>query len=420
MLLAFLVAITGCDCTKNPPPPPADTQKPVASISVTSVTTTGASFSFSATDNVGVTNLTLSVVGTTDVTNQSSATVTGLTPNTQYTATLTAKDAAENVGTGSASFTTSALPPQNSTWFAQPTVTITPINGMIGNTVSNEFQIQLGNNAATSKTATFSLSFGANGSAVKMIRIKGTPAPAWTVGIVTGGLVTFSNVTLHPGTTNLQAVFALKEAVGVANGSALSISFSSLNDGEGMTMPIGGSWQAPVAAGTVDANTQATKLSTEWLGYMSQSPLVILPNGTATAVNYNVTSVKVSGPGNARIISVKLRNPYASSLIWNNSSWRTNFGGPDYVVSVNWNGDYVKLSMPNEAIISNTSFTSFITFANIQNASTTNSFNSGSVTPGLFGLELKSKYDLEIVNSAGQVIDLSDAMIKQGANIVAN
>lgn len=428
LLILAIVPILACKCRPNDPPPPNDNQKPVCSISVdaSSVSTTSATVNFSASDNVTVINTTLTLNGGAPigVTGQTVYSFIGLTPNTPYTVTITARDAAGNVGTASASFTTNALPPQASTWFAQPTVTYSsPVSGMIGNTVSNEINIALSNTSATAKTATFSISFGTNGAAVKMLRYQAANAPdgtGWTVIPASAGTVTFSNYTLQPGTTTLRARFALKEVVGVANGSALSISFSSLNDGEGMTMPIGGSWQAPVAAGTVDALTQATKLSTEWLGYMRQTLLSLDPGGSSNASNYLVSNAKVTGPSDARVASIKLRNPYGNALIWNNSSWKINLGGPDYSVSASWTGEYVKLSMTNEAIISNTSFTSFMIFASIQNASTTNSFNSGSITPGLFGLELKSKYDLEIVNSNGQLIDLSDIVVKQGANVLAN
>jgi hypothetical protein len=316
------------------------------------------------------------------------------------------------------------LPSQNSSWFAAPVITITPLNGMIGNTCSNEFTIQLSNNAAVAKTATFSMSFGANGSAVKMLRYQAATAPdgtGWTVIPASSGTATFSGLTLQPGTTTLRARFALKEVVGVANGSALSISFSSLNDGEGMTMPVGGTWQDPVAAGTVDALTQATKLSTEWNGAMAQSALFVGAGGTATALNYNVGNVKVSGPGNARVASIKAKNPYGNLITFDNASWLTNVDGTGYAINqsnITWSSDYVKIVMPSQAIISNSGFTNFFLRCSVSNPGP--DFNSGTITPGLYGLELKSKYDLEILNSNGQMIDLSDVTVRQGANVVQN
>ncbi|MBK8953713.1 MAG: hypothetical protein IPM85_17250 [Chitinophagaceae bacterium] len=118
-----------------------------------------------------------------------------------------------------------------------------------------------------------------------MLRYQAASAPdgtGWTVIPASAGTVTFSNFVLLSGTTTLKVRFALKENVGVANGSSLSISFSSLNDGEGGTLPIGGAWQPAVAAGTVDAVTQATKFTTEWLGYMSQSALYMSAGGSST------------------------------------------------------------------------------------------------------------------------------------------
>ena len=429
LLILAIVPILACKCRPNDPPPPNDTQKPVCSINVdaSSVSTTSATVNFSASDNVTVINTTLTLNGGAPigVTGQTVYSFIGLTPNTGYTATLTAKDAAGNVGTASASFTTLALPPQNSSWFAQPTVTYSsPVSGMIGNTVSNEFNIALSNTSATAKTATFSLSFGANGSTVKMLRYQAANAPdgtGWTVIPASAGTGTFSNFTLQPGTTTLKARFALKENVGVANGSSLSISFSSLSDGEGGVLPIGGSWQAPVAAGTVDAVTQATKFTTEWLGYMSQSPLFMPLGGTGTSDNYNVTAVKVSGPGNARVASIKAKNPYGSLITFDNASWLTNVDGTGYAISqsnIAWSSDYVKITMPAQALISNSVSSNFFLRCGVSNPGP--DFNSGMITPGLYGLELKSKYDLEILNSNGQIIDLSDVTVRQGANVVQN
>ncbi|MBK6936350.1 MAG: hypothetical protein IPH18_05275 [Chitinophagaceae bacterium] len=156
---------------------------------------------------------------------------------------------------------------------------------MIGNTCSNEFSVQLSNNTAVAKTATFSINFGANGSAVKMLRYQSAAAvdgTGWTVVPLSAGTVTFSNFTLLYGTTTLKARFALKENVGV-NGSSLSISFSSLNDGEGGTLPIGGTYQPAVNAGTVDEYS-SQKFTTEWLGYMYKARSMPV-GGTATSDN---------------------------------------------------------------------------------------------------------------------------------------
>lgn len=427
LLILAIVPILACKCRPNDPPPPNDNQKPVCSISVdaSSVSTTSATVNFSASDNVTVINTTLTLNGGAPigVTGQTVYSFIGLTPNTGYTVTLTAKDAAGNVGTASTTFTTLALPPQNSSWFAQPTITYSsPISGMIGNTNSGYYKITLPNTSSTPQMLrSLRINFGT--TAIKMQRTQTWASPdgtGWEKITAINGTVIFNDLWLNPGITELKAVFSLKENVGVPNGTSISISFDQMLDAQGGVLPIGGSWQSAVNAGTIDANTQATKLTTEWLGYMAQSPVTIAPNGTATLPNYNVTNVKVSGPSDARVASIKLRNPYGNALIWNNSSWKINLGGPDYVVSANWNGDYVKLSMPNEAIISNTSLVSFTTFSSIQNASTTMSFNSGTITPGLYGLELKSKYDLEILNSNGQLIDLSDVVVKQGANVVQN
>lgn len=425
LVFAFLIS---CG-EKDTPEPTKDVASPTVPAGLTgTATTTTVSLSWNpSTDNTGVTGYKVYRTGTGQVgtAGTTSFTDNGLAQGTQYSYTVSAYDAAGNNSNPSGSFTITTLI-NNSTWFAQPTITYaSPVAGMIGNTVSNDIIIGLTNSSAVAKTAIFSLTFGANGSAVKMLRYQAANAAdgtGWTVLPANAGTVTFSNFSMQPGTTTLRARFALKEVVGVANGSALSISFSSLNDGEGGVLPIGSAWQPAVNAGTVDADTQATKFTSEWLGYMSQSALTLGPNGTGTSSNYIVSNIKVSGPGNARVASLKLRNPYGNVLIWDNSSWKF-VNTISYSINpsgINWFSDFVKINFPSEASISNSSFSSFFIGCTVQNASNTNTFNSGTTTPGLFGLELKTKYDIEVVNSAGQVIDLSDVVVKQGAGIVNN
>lgn len=426
LFIAFLLLnllIAGCDCSKTPPPPnppTRDTQPPVASISLSSVGETSATFTFSATDNVAVTSLSLYVLSAQNVLGQSSTTVSSLVPNTSYNAILTAKDAAGNTGLAQVAFKTSAHP---STWFATPTISnMVPISGMIGNTISNEFTITLNNNSGSTKTATFSLDFG--NIYIKMLRYQAANSPqgtGWNVlqtAAPFGSTVTFSNFSLPPGATTLKAVFARRITQG-QDGSAINLSFTSLDDGEGGSAPQGG-YQAPVPAGTVDGNTTPTQFITEWWGYMDQSPIYLSPGGTGTSSNYNVTGVKVSGPAPARVVSLRLRNPYGNALIWKPGTWRASFVGPDILANESWNGDYVKLTLANGSDIPNNAMGTFLIYCQIQNASSTQSFNSHTMTPGLFGLELKTKFDIQVANSSGQLIDLSEVVVKQGSTVIAN
>jgi len=422
LFITFLflnLLIAGCDCGKTPPPPPdgpKDTQAPVVAIQVSSLTTTSASFTFSATDNVGVTSLVLSVSGTQqNVLGQSSATVSGLTANTDYTAYLSAKDAAGNTGNAQVSFKTAARP---STWFGTPTITgASPISGMIGNTISNSFTITLSNTSGVAKTATFSLDFG--NFYIKMLRYQAANAPdgtGWTALPANNGKVTFSNFSLPAGSTSLKAVFASKPSV--AHGSAINLSFTSLDDGEGGGVAASG-WQAPVSFGTMDGSTAPTQLITEWWGYNGSS-LYLGPNGVGSIDNYHVTNVKVSGPAPAKVASLKLYNPYGNALIWEAGTWMASFVGPSIPISESWNGLYVSMQFPIGADISNSISSSFLTYCHLRNASSTVAFNSGYITPGIFGLVLKTKYDLVIQNSSGQVIDISDAVIKQESTPLSN
>lgn len=84
-------------------PPIPDTEPPSVptNVIVTAKTSTSISLSWSAsTDNVGVTGYTVSYGTNTVNVTDTTATITGLTPNTNYVFTVTAKDAAGNVSTG--------------------------------------------------------------------------------------------------------------------------------------------------------------------------------------------------------------------------------------------------------------------------------------------------------------------------------
>ena len=219
---------------------------------------------------------------------------------------------------------------------------------LFGNAVSNELTITITSSANVDKTVTsLTANFGENGKAVKMLRYLDANGK-WVVLKANNGEITFSDLVLKPGVNTVKTYFVLKPQVGVANGSALSFSFASLNDGAGGQVPTSGKLPKSLNVGLVNSDTQATVITSEWIGYMSQSITVLSPTSYTIGGVYYVGNLIIKGPSNARFHSIKLRNPYmgVKFLVWNNSEWVINFFGPDYKIlaaDVNWNSDYVTL-----------------------------------------------------------------------------
>lgn len=316
--------------------------------------------------------------------------------------------------------------PAKSAWVASVLATYGEQFAIIGNAVSNELTITINNSASVNKTLpTLTANFGANGSAVKMLRYLNSDGK-WVVLKASNGEIVFNNLVLKPGVNTIKSYFALKPQVGVANNSKLEFSFTGLNDGENGLVPNSGKFPNALPVGTVNASVQATVVTSEWIGASDQSITVLPPTGATVGGAYYVGNLMLTGPANARLYSIKLKNPYASvkTLIWNNPGWVINFFGPDYEIlvdMVNWYSDYVVLNnlpIGNGVKIGSNNYISIYT--SIKNVSATEAFNSGDFTPGLFGLILTSKYDIVLQNSNGQMVDLSDVVVKHGASIIEN
>lgn len=432
LIITAIISITllvGCKKNKPAPPPVVDTVKPVISLLDTVSNSQNAiTFNFNWSDNVAVTTATLVLGGNTfNVLGSTTKTITGLTPSTSYTVTLTVKDAAGNAVVKSFTFTTLAVVPVviNSAWLGKPTVSYGTQFAVQQNAVSNQLTIIINNGAAVAKSATSLIaSFGPAGSAVKNLRYS-LNGGSWKILPVASGNVDFAGINLQPGTNTFICYFAVKVNAGVANGSALSFQFTSLNDGSGANAPVGGSFQASIPVGTVNSSTQATALSTAWFGSM-RNPNVILGSGVSGRDPvYLVQNLRASGPAPARWGSIRLKNPYSgfAGLVFDNSSWAMTIGtGDKTITNYLWQSEYINLTLPNDnnSITANgTTYNNYYVKASYQNNSAS-TFNSDSYTSGLFGFSLTSKYDLTIYNSDGQVIDLSDAVIKQDDVILSN
>lgn len=311
-----------------------------------------------------------------------------------------------------------------STWLGAPQVTYGPQFSIGQNAVSSQLTVVLNNSAASVKSATSLIaSFGSAGSAVKMLRYQLNGDTKWNILPVTNGNVNFGGINLQPGTNTFICYFAIKVNAGVTNGSALSFVFTSLDDGAGANVPIGGLFQPAVSLGTVNSVTQATVLTTEWAGVMSVPGIVLTQDGTTRTTLFSVTNVRATGPAGARLVSLKLKNPYHvfSGLLFDNSTWAILIqGGPDKnIPNTVWQNEYVTLTLPNETsvITDGTTYNKYYVKCTNRNSSTV-IFNSNDYTLGRCGLAITSKYDIVIENADGQVIDLSDATVKQDGVIV--
>lgn len=387
----------------------------ITSFKVTDTSWNSASFAFSATSNASIVSLTLINSNTSasiDVSGKAGEIVEGLMPDSAYTFTFKVKDDTENELSQSISFRTKK---KVSELIGITSITIDSTFAIIGNAVSSRLRMKV-NAEKMMPVSSLTASFGEYGSAVKMLRYSLNGGP-WVVLQAEEGKVNFKNVLLASGENTFDCYFSLKPSVGVPNASALSFSIISIDDGEGGTLPKGGSFPVGIGVGSVNANTQATKLISNWNGRMG-NPAIFLPSkGRANDLFYYVINLKVSGPAPARWYSVKLQNPYSSfnKLTFFDSGWgMASWTLYKKVLSSSWNEDFIflKFSNDNNSITSDEISNNFFISCDYQNTGS-ETFYSHLYTPFAMGFRLMSKYDLILLNSDGQVIDLSDAVIMQ-------
>lgn len=422
-------------CKRNDP---IDTTVPTnLSLTASEISQNSMKISLSATDNTSVgsmglyNNATKSLVKTFTGSNGNYI-LSGLMPNTEYSFYMTATDVAGNTATSQVFiFKTLDVVKVASTWFAKPILSIKSTFTIEQNAQSDTVTINLNNTSSTTKTATFNLNFGTYGSAVKMLRYQlanSADGTGWTTLTANNGNINFNNFSLPAGATTLKAIFAIKVNAGVVNGSTLTLSVNSFTDGgdANVNAPIGSAFADPINAGTVNSSTQATVITGTWSGYMTQTPLTLAPSYiTANPMSmYNVDISGASGPAGARWGAVKLRNPYGNQIYFDNTGWQF-FNWADATVpvpqsNIYWNKDDVFIVFTSAAYIKIDSYMSFIVDAKIGNSSSTQEFNSTNTTPGLFGLQLMSKYNVVIYNADNQVVDMSEVVVKQGQTILNN
>jgi len=314
--------------------------------------------------------------------------------------------------------------PAKSTWVSSVSATYGEQFAIIGNAVSNELTLTINNSASVNKTLTsLTANFGVNGSAVKMLRYLNSDGK-WVVLEANNGEIVFSNLVLKPGVNAIKSFFALKPQVGVANNSKLEFTITGLNDGAGGKVPATGNFPNTFVVGTVNASVQPTVLTTDWWGQMLSPEMILQPGGETLGAMYAVLNLRIEGPGDVKIGEIKLKNPYASykDLIFNQNLLKISINSIFKQISnYLWQENkYIIISSPNESVFkSNFSYNDYSVYFEYKNSGT-KVFNSDDYTSGLCGFVLESKFDLKLLNSNNQVIDLSDVKVRQDGVILQN
>lgn len=314
--------------------------------------------------------------------------------------------------------------PVKSTWVSSVSATYGEQFAIIGNALSNELTFTINNSASVDKTLTsLTANFGVNGSAVKMLRYLNSDGK-WIVLKANNGEIVFSNLVLKPGVNTIKSFFALKKQVGVVNNSKLEFTITGLNDGAGGKVPATGKFPNTLAVGTVDASVEPTVLTTDWWGQMLSPEIILQPGGETLGPMYAVLNLRIDGPGDAKIGEIKLKNPYFSykDLTFNESLLKISINSVFKNISnYRWQENkFLIVSSPNESIFkANFSNNKYYVHLEYKNNGT-EVFNSNDYTPGLRGFILESKFDLKLLNSNNQIIDLSDVNVRQDGVILGD
>jgi len=308
-----------------------------------------------------------------------------------------------------------------STWLSEPNLSYANPFAITGNSLSSEMSFTI--NSTSAKTLkSLVASFGENGKAVKMLRYS-LNGGDWKIIKAVNGKINFENLSLKSGENSFKAYFSLLPNTDVSNGSALSFSFVSLDDGEGGTTFSSGKFPDALNVGSVHTSVSATVIKAGWFSYLRVPALVAAKDAEADMM-IHVIQLQMTGPAPAKIVSVKFVNPYtAFNAISGNDfkftdSWSFDLNDAnrlEFKPDVS-NQNTFTVNFPSKDIPCNGTYQRISIFAGVKNSG--NTFDSGAYTPGKFGLKLADKYDIVIQNGLGQVIDLSDVNIWQDGVLV--
>ncbi len=451
IVILFLLGlgVFSCSKTDNPtppptPPPPASTLT-IIKFDTLSVGDVSAKMVWKDSGNSKITSRTITnntsgeVI---DVFSSASYEAKNLKPGTFYSFILKVKDATGNMKSATLGFYTKLA---ESKVFSIEKVSLDKEFAIIGNCQSDTLRLKIKNLSSVNKVLKFlSGSFGVNGVAVKMLRYRPTDTSAWKILPAKNGIITFENLMLSPGENDLKSLFSIKAYPGVADDAPLTFTFISMDDGEGGGIPKGG-FPASISAGKVNSHTMPTTYTGEF-GWRIESfigGISFSSGGSGSGPVHTVNDVRLSGPGPAKLISLRLKNPYASftGMEWgyadpNNDFHRWTIAHDDLfkrsiprgkynglggcsseITNFYWQGDYINLAFADgcnflNMYIPGGSNQIVSIGCGMKNHSNT-IFESNDYTPGLFGFILASKFDFVLENSDGQIVDFSDALVTQ-------
>ncbi len=399
----------------------------IDSFKVSLVTDVSASFAFATSSNSPITERTLKNLNTGQSVNVlaiGNYNATGLTSSTDYKFALSVKDQSGNAKADTVAFRTLD---KKSTWFKSPQVEYANPFAIVGGAISNKLTLKFTNTSAGSKTLhSLKANFGDYGVAVKMLRYR-VAGGRWKVLAPTGanGEIEFKNLPLTPGLNTIEAYFSIKPGSGVNNGVGLFFKFTSLDDGEGGKLPSDGSFQNEVIVGQVDANTPASAiLPNPGIIFVSlNGSIQAPPNSGYSQSSMFSFNFKMTGPRKAIVGGIKLKNPFAGfagllyspilyfddnrvedgatyetfdSFVWGEGKKTIDITFPPF--------EYQKIVSDG---VKSSQYNLNISYKNPTNVM----FDSENYTPGEHSFILESKYDIRILNSSGQVLDLSDITV---------
>ncbi len=431
IVILFFTALGTFACNKSdnpipPPPPPPHSTLTILKFDTVNVGSTSAKFVWKDSSNQTITSRTLTNNNTSEVTDVFSLSTyesKSLTPNTQYSFTFKVKDVSGKIVSAPLSFYTRE---KVSTIIAFGEISYDHQFTIVGNAQSDTLRIKIKNLSSKSKVLpSLSANFGANSRAVKMLRYRFSDTSKWIILQAQNGLVTFQNLLLAPGENEFKAIFSIKPYPGVADNAPITFAFKTMDDGEGGSAPSGG-WPAEIPVGNVDAHTAPTTLQLGWMSYSFSGALSISPGFSGTFGINSVINLKLSGPAPARVVSLKLKNPYAEfiGMEWGypdpNNDFHQWIFNKDFVscyeevANFYWQKDFINLTFEGGCNTLNVdgSLQDFDIDCGAKNHSNL-VFNANDYTPGLTGFILVSKFDFVLENSSMQVIDVSDANVVQ-------
>lgn len=441
IVILFLLGVGIFSCKKTadppPPPPPPSSTLTIVSFDTVKVGATSATLAWKDNSNKTITSRTLSNTNTGesfDVFSLSSYEVKGLKPASFYNYTLKVEDASGKVVSKQVSFFTKEL---ESSIVSIDKISYDHEFAIIGNAQSDTLRIRIKNLSSKKETIPLmSASFGTNSSAVNTLRYRLSDTSRWTILKMKDGLINFKDLALEPGMNNIKAIFAIKPYPGVPDNAPLVFTFQSMDDGEGGGQPKGG-WPNELSVGRVNSHTMPT-LITGPFGWSSNSLIGqsnMPPGASGTQAINTVINLWLSGPAPARIVRLRLKNPYAafSGMEWGYADpdndfrkWyigRSWFACTEDITNFYWEGDstFINLNLGNVCNILdvNGSHQDFVIHCGEKNLSNV-VFHTEDYTPGLIGFVLVSKFDFVVLNSDGQVIDFSDALVSQDGVTLEN